>query len=224
MVSAYIRIAHKYQMDAILGHWLGYLKKHFSKRFADWIAHERMVPEGFEPIHAIGVVNLARLTGCDDILPTALAVCTTLGTDIVTGFAREDGTYEQLSMADLGRCFRGRGLLIQANATAVSLALSTEPGRCDDCHVSDKIQSFTEEATSMYEIGLFAPEGLVPAWKTYGSILGEDSSVCCTCLKARQKAYHDAQQEAWMRLPEFMGVTVNGWPGFWMHDIIPKHL
>ncbi|TFK81982.1 hypothetical protein K466DRAFT_666796 [Polyporus arcularius HHB13444] len=211
-VSAYIRIAHKYQMDALLSQWLEYLKKHFTHRFDDWISNKNRVPDGFEPIHAVGVVNLARLTGCNSILPTALAVCTTLGRNIITGFTRADGTREQLSMADLARCFYARGLLIQANATALTLTLSAE-STFDACTndsgvCSEKVRSFLQEGISMYEVTFLAPEGLVPAWKTYEATLARDYGVCCCCLETMQKGYYEAQRVAWWRLPEYTGVEV----------------
>ncbi|KAI0700387.1 hypothetical protein C8T65DRAFT_709696 [Cerioporus squamosus] len=189
MVSAYIRIAHKYQMEALLSHWL------------DWISHQSMVPDGFEPIHAIGVVNLARLTGCTSILPTALAVCTTLGDKIVTGFTRDDDTHKQLSMADLGRCFRAKGFLIQANATAVALALAPED-------TSDRF-CFPNAKGRCTEVSFLAPEGLMPSWRTYDEAFKSEYAVCRHCLAMRQNNYQEAQRVTWRRLPEFTGVRVD---------------
>ncbi|RPD58559.1 hypothetical protein L226DRAFT_147562 [Lentinus tigrinus ALCF2SS1-7] len=213
MVSAYIRIAHKYQMDTILNQWLGYLKKHFTSRFKQWISHERMVPEGFDPIHAIGVVNLARLTGCTSILPTAIAVCTTLGEKIVTGFTRNDGIHEQLSMADLGRCFQAKGHLIQANATAIAVALEPEivTENCSSDECSEQIRLFVENGRSIFAADYLAPEGLVPPWSNYEASLAEGYDVCCHCLEMMRDDYKNNQRVIWRRLPEITGVQVDGW-------------
>lgn len=214
MVSAYIRIAHKYQMDGLLNQWLEYLKKHFTSCFDDWIAHERAVPERFEPIHAIGVVNLARLTGCNSILPTALAVCTTLGDQIVTGFTRDDGTREQLSMADLGRCFQAKTLLIQANATAVAIALAPEycPDNCTtNVECKDSVRSFNENEKSLRRAHFVAPEGLVPAWGEYNRRLADHYELCRHCLEMIRDVYVGLQRTTWSKLPTITGVEVDGW-------------
>ncbi|TFK81981.1 hypothetical protein K466DRAFT_666795 [Polyporus arcularius HHB13444] len=215
MVSAYIRIAHKYQMDALLHQWLEYLKKHFTHRFADWVSHKRTVPEGFAPIHAIGVVNLARLTGVSSILPTALAVCATLGSNIVEGFTRgDDDGLEQLSMDDLGRCFSAKGLLIQANANAVALALAPRTAG-DECSTRavclEQIRVFCECQRSSYDSSYLYPEGSVPFWKRYGRRLS-DYNICRHCLEMMEGEYLDIQgTRTWMRLPEITDVQVDGW-------------
>ena len=72
-----------------------------------------MGPPRFHTVHAIGVVNLARLTGCETILPTALFQCCQLGKELVSGFERSDGTLERLSTHDLELCVVARANLMK---------------------------------------------------------------------------------------------------------------
>ena len=58
--------------------------------------------------HAIGAVNLARLTDTPPMLPLALYRCAYLGGALLDGWKRRDGTVEELSRADLQRCIDGR--------------------------------------------------------------------------------------------------------------------
>lgn len=213
MLSAYIRLAHKYQMDDILEQWMVYLKRHFTSSFYRWVSHDRLVPGRLTNIHAIGVVNLARLTGHTSILPTALAVCTTLDEKIIDGFAREDGTREQLSADDLGRCFKLQKALIQANAAAVLKALSSKPSPIE-CRHSNVCESQLEEILETHHKQSFAsflaPEGLVPKWKPYNE-QQEEYGICGVCRDMIDDVYHTEQWEIWRRLPLELGLEVDGW-------------
>ena len=98
---------------------LAYLQLYFPPLAAEvWIYDDCRKPPKFDDIHAIGVVNLARLTGTDELLPAALMACSCLGQKVVNGFTRADGTQETLSMDDLARCIAGRAALSRAYIAA----------------------------------------------------------------------------------------------------------
>lgn len=121
-LSAYIRLGHKYQIDALMDEALAYLKAHFSTKLSSWSALD-YVPEPFDEAVAIGVVNIARLFGCTSMLPTAfLACCNFLD---ALGFKREDGTLEELSDDDLVRCSDAKGVLTRQLNTALVRACGT---------------------------------------------------------------------------------------------------
>ncbi|KAI0753723.1 hypothetical protein C8Q74DRAFT_1320211 [Fomes fomentarius] len=104
-ISALIRIGHKYQMDHLVQQSLDYLRTIVcSKGPPVWRLRQ----------YSIGVVNLTRLTGAHHLLPCALMQCCSLGSSVVDGFAREDGTREYLSPQDLGLCFNAKDKLIEA--------------------------------------------------------------------------------------------------------------
>ncbi|KAI0705966.1 hypothetical protein C8T65DRAFT_740693 [Cerioporus squamosus] len=122
-ISAYVRLGHKYQIDELLKQALDFLKRHFTTDFDTWYAHELYVPEKWDDVHAIGVVNITHLVGCDSLLPSALSVCCMLdGKDLVGGFVREDGTRERLSEQDLTLYITAISTLCQAS-TGVVLAV-----------------------------------------------------------------------------------------------------
>ncbi|PIL24773.1 hypothetical protein GSI_12659 [Ganoderma sinense ZZ0214-1] len=88
-----IRMAHKYQCEALLELCVAYLKRFYHDSFDGWRDNSTcMSPPRFERIHAIGVVNLARLLGHPKMLPSVLMACCLLDAEIADGFAREDGT------------------------------------------------------------------------------------------------------------------------------------
>ena len=96
-VTAYVRLGHKYQMSHVLAQGMRYLQDHFVSDFQrwcgkhpQWVTRGKYVPPGFEPIHAIGVVNSARLGGWNNILPTALVICCSLAPqELLSGFERK---------------------------------------------------------------------------------------------------------------------------------------
>ncbi|KAI0691711.1 hypothetical protein C8Q76DRAFT_685852 [Earliella scabrosa] len=212
MVSAYVRLAHKYQMDALLTEWMEYLADHFTSQFNQWTAHSSQVPEGFDGIHVVGVVNLARLTGYTSILPTALAVCSMLGARIVGGFTRADGVREQLSPEDLGRCFKARGEIIQRNAMASMIALAHEPNH--DCSgpsvCADSIRRLLEFFRSRSQIDVVAPQQLAPSWQRYASMTTA-YDVCHVCQSCMENAYITESKAIWRELPRVVGLRIKGW-------------
>ncbi|KAL1938143.1 hypothetical protein VTO73DRAFT_11972 [Trametes versicolor] len=112
-ISATIRLGHKYQISRLVDHSLAYLKNYYTDDLATWTTKNGLGPPGFTGHHAIGVINLARLTGETSLLRTAVLTCCTLDADIIGELARSDGAREHLSMADLGLCFVAKGKLVQ---------------------------------------------------------------------------------------------------------------
>ncbi|KAI0706736.1 hypothetical protein C8T65DRAFT_651819 [Cerioporus squamosus] len=109
-LAAQIRLGHKYEVDQMVQRNIDYLKQYYVDDYFAWTNAPTppLEPRGFEPKHAIGIVNLARLTGTESILSTALMHCSVLEPAlIVRGFQREDGSWEVLSMDDIGRCLCG---------------------------------------------------------------------------------------------------------------------
>ena len=118
-ISAYARLGHKYQMDSLVQQASDYLRKHFPTTVDAWHSSPSYWPKGFQHEHAIGVVNLARLTGEHSLLPTALLACMRLGSAVLHGFPREDGSREILAPADFACCIDARPRVVEAHATAV---------------------------------------------------------------------------------------------------------
>lgn len=210
MISAYVRIAHKYQMDAILAEWIDYLKLHFTRSYANWKAHAELLPPGFDLIHVIGVVNLARLVTCPSVLITALAVCTALGPEIVHGFLREDGQREMLSPDDLGRVFNAKGQLVQANAMATISALC--PAEADtDCKTPEECcEAITEALTEFrdwHKHDVLASLEFFPKWTPVWEYL-KDYGICLLCAECLAERYDHELGNAWLNLAQIVDVRL----------------
>ena len=148
MISACIRLGHKYQMAQLLEHSIAYLKSYYPTSLETWQSNytkagtEHYIPKGFDNVHAIGVVNLARLTGELSILPTALLDCCMLDEAILDGFVRADGSREELLPSDIRRCLRVRpqlaamsiSIFARAFSPTVSVHCTTADSCLDDIH------------------------------------------------------------------------------------------
>ncbi|KAI0334219.1 hypothetical protein GY45DRAFT_1318694 [Cubamyces sp. BRFM 1775] len=211
-VSACIRLGHKYEMDHVVQRCLDYLKKHFVDCYENWPRIDPPRPPAFQGIHCIGVVNIARTMNLDSLLPTALMGCCMLdATEITDGFTREDGARETLSPEDLGRCFIGRANLMQANTLATlklfNQTLSEGCTRRDVCaavflRLLDELRSHEKVVCTL---------DWYKYWSDYVDGRDNDRRLCPHCytmLHEREKQQH---REIWRKLPELMGVTVEGW-------------
>ncbi|KAI0690393.1 hypothetical protein C8T65DRAFT_587951, partial [Cerioporus squamosus] len=166
-----------------------------------------------ERVHAIGVVNLARLTGYLSILPTALSVCTMLQKSIVHGFTRSDGVWEQpLTADDLGRCFELRGDLGQANAAIMLKILSstTDLSCLEPSHCQEKLALVLGIHPIPFFAADFAPAGVAPAWKPYDESL-QGAGLCDDCRDSLGREYRSEHRELCRRLPKMLGIEVDGW-------------
>ncbi|KAI0776673.1 hypothetical protein BD413DRAFT_226579 [Trametes elegans] len=212
-VSACIRLGHKYEIDQVVQSSLAYLKKHFVEGYDNWNRVDPPRPPAFQGIHCIGVVNLARMTGTDILLPTALMGCCMLeAKELMHGFAREDGcTLETLSLDDVGRCFVGRAALMEANTLATLRLLQQR--LVDDCARRDvcgavflrMLDELRNHERVVCTLDWFK------YWTDYIDARDHERQLCAPCYKGlleREKTQH---REIWRKLPELMGVTVHGW-------------
>ena len=231
-ISAHIRFGHNYKAEKLLQRGLDYLKKFYVSELNTWLQLPTLDPPFFEPIHAIGVINLARLLGKDaeTLLPIALMRCCTLGAQIVDGSPRENGIRETLSPADLGRCFVGKVKLLEANVRAAETLRThmtsdqcSHPRRCKEA-----LQRFVDELlgpednTSGDGAGSLANELRCLRWDLSFSLSArrvylqeagvaagaeEERELCPKCF-ARQL---EEQRKIFAKLPQMMGVSTEGW-------------
>ncbi|KZT67607.1 hypothetical protein DAEQUDRAFT_672986 [Daedalea quercina L-15889] len=101
IVAAIVRLSHKYQIDYVRDAYLWRMKSCFPTKFETWDTMRGSCGStltGFCTADAITAVNIARLTGTDSMLPTALYSCCLLDPEcLLKGTARLDGTREYLS-------------------------------------------------------------------------------------------------------------------------------
>ncbi|RDX46011.1 hypothetical protein OH76DRAFT_1298918, partial [Lentinus brumalis] len=217
-ISAVIRMAHKYQCEALLARCMQYMSAFYHDDFPMWQTDGAVFsPKKFERIHCIGVVNLARLLGADKWLPGALMGCCMLGAEIVDGFEREDGTRETLSLEDLARCYLGRANLMEANAIATLKLLKQtvsptcrRPERCEQAmrHILSELANEADDKTTpltrlRWDFG----------WIDFVDRTDVERDLCWECHRMLDKdgRQKDVEREIYERLPEMMGVKVDRW-------------
>ncbi|EIW56897.1 uncharacterized protein TRAVEDRAFT_49709 [Trametes versicolor FP-101664 SS1] len=204
MISAAVRLGQKYQMSKLYQHAIDYLKDYFTEHLDVWEAHtdDGRLPPGFSDVHAIGVVNLARLTGEHTLLPTALLSCCMLGKAIVHGFAREDGTREQLALADVGLCFAAKGRLIEESVRiALAVFLPTVAKMC--ASVSECVRGFRKIHVELKDRARYiaTADPFVP----YHSMFGEEL-LCKHCRAMVKERDLWERSSTWSRLSEILGI------------------
>ncbi|PIL27152.1 hypothetical protein GSI_10293 [Ganoderma sinense ZZ0214-1] len=129
MISAAIRLGQKYNITHLSQKAVDVLKGYYTDSLDTWRSSiHAWCPSGWSEKQAIGVVNLARLTGELSLLPVALMVCAIrVDGDVVYGFTREDGSQEYLTLHDLSLCFRAKTRLREASVAALFRSLTPTP-------------------------------------------------------------------------------------------------
>ncbi|EIW56898.1 uncharacterized protein TRAVEDRAFT_127184, partial [Trametes versicolor FP-101664 SS1] len=212
MVSAVIRLGHKYQMQKMVTRAVDYLKRWFSDDFDAWSAGRLYEPgASLRCMHAIGVVNLARLVDEPSLLPTALLVCCTLDERIVEGFAREDGAQETLTLGDIGRCFRARARLAEHSLILAMRIFNPDVAyECEDrplCERALRAMLLSVEDRSES----FASPDVFPSWLDPMGEKGLLSECCRDCYEMLERRDRQERLEVWRELPGIMRVDVDGW-------------
>ncbi|KAM5533508.1 hypothetical protein V8D89_012845 [Ganoderma adspersum] len=164
--SAWIRLGHKYEVDKFVGNGLQYLRRFYPSTLSPdpappgiWAGPiKKGRPVDLTGQSAIAIVNLARLTGSDDLLPLALECCT-LGADILKGYTREDGTLEFMCADDLGLCFAAKGALELSVVGAYLRAFEHAPvdGSCDggqSCGVAFRCSRYNFRTLDCESVGV----------------------------------------------------------------------
>ncbi|KAI0696403.1 hypothetical protein C8T65DRAFT_710611 [Cerioporus squamosus] len=207
-LAAWIRLGHKYEMHALMEDTLNYLRPYYPADFDDWLRRDD--PDGtYVGIYAIGVVNLARLTGTHTLLPAALLECSRLIGDVLNGFCYEDGTWEWLSNEDMQLCITAKDALVQ-NYTAASLFIlnnETLPSHCKSpaaCKADVQRALHNPSNTAMLN-GLVYAETKV--WRSFVNGL----PICALCRRSVWGKYVSRRLDFWQRLPSLLGISVPGW-------------
>ncbi|KAI8992828.1 hypothetical protein BD414DRAFT_482339 [Trametes punicea] len=212
-VSACIRLGHKYQIDELVQRNLAYLSKLYPSDFDSFLATRGQRYSTFTPTHAIGVVNLARLTGAHSLLPTALMRCCTLGADIVHGLERPDGSRETLSPEDLGRCFVGRARMAQASARIAHQMFRQSVARgCRHPACCLRVLQRLLNELGDARIELVSNLDWCMPWVSFVEEKDEERELCGKCYKMLEEDRpRQLQREVWQILPTMMGISVEGW-------------
>ena len=208
-LSAWVRIGHKYQIEDLVQKSLEYLRQVYPNDLdVYWKANRAAMAK---PLNAIGVVNLARLTGALDLLPVALMECCQLESGLVTGFRRGDGTVERLSDDDLELCFKAKGKLIEARVKLVHHVVSRRGAGFSECisfACDDEVGAYRAALTSGTIPGLCAPAPFEP----WGPVIKRHlPKLCAKCQKSMMDQSVAMRRSLFARLPAIVGIVVENW-------------
>ena len=217
MVSATIRLGQKYKITHMYQKGLTFLKGHFTDDFDSWMAIGSWCPPNWDEVQAIGVINLARLTGELSLLPTAFMACALLpDMNPVHGFTREDGSRESLTLDDLGLCFEAKGRLREAGIAALHRVL--DPTVSPKCTTSPQCAKafkmiFRGNKIEKNVNCMMTQDVLLYTASNYFTNDGEEDkyTICQACLDMLQERDEKGNRALWDRLPELLGIEVPGW-------------
>lgn len=210
-IAAAARLGHKYQMTSLLEQAVDYLKTYYTNDYVSWITRGLFVAPNFSDVHSIGVLNLVRLLGETSLLPTAVLACCQLNLRLVRGFARADGTREQLTPDDLALCVTAKTRLVQESVRVALLTI--QPRLSKACKTAAQCERgfgklVRKAADRVREIATADP--FVCPLVRLECHLGGD--LCHSCWLSAQNRGVMERREVWTRLPKILGLEDPG-PG-----------
>ncbi|RDX48995.1 hypothetical protein OH76DRAFT_1556700 [Lentinus brumalis] len=206
-VASAIRLGHKYQIAPLVEHALGYLKKYYT---TTWKPLKSWAPPRFRPVHAIGVVNLARLVGCDTLLPTAFIDCCQLEGALVGGPLNADGTTEHLSASDLALCFSA-SINLARECVGMEMYMR-RPAVSPSCRYPTQCtRTFEKKHGPDVDVAKLCRPN--PFYSLHLGYLGNHGAVCVSCASMLSQRDDDEGKKLWKRLPSVIGLSIEGWPG-----------
>lgn len=197
-------------MSDLLDNALRYLNMYYPTDFDKWITLDEYGPPGFdEPrSYAIGVVNLARLTGETGLLLMALLVCCTIpeASDLIRGFEREDGSREQLSLDDIALC-------VDAKSTLAELSVKMMLGICrQEVSSACKTMQGCSQAFKNVLIELETEANILhsdPSVDTLAlEVVLEDADLCLHCQAMVKERKIRERKAAWGQLEEIFDIDL----------------
>ncbi|KAH9916584.1 uncharacterized protein BXZ73DRAFT_81033 [Epithele typhae] len=207
-ISAGIRLGHKYDIRTLVDHLTKRLGEYYTSSWTAWRSPSReKVPSSFKGTAAIAVINIARLTGANWLLPAAfLECCLLLPRELLAGFKRGDGTMERLSTEDLATCLEATPNLLETHAIAVG-RLSAENDACpNECGAP--LRELHEEPVHFITHALDHPD---ITQTMIGFYSAASENLCSECAERLQEMDLKIRQASFMLLPQVFGLAVDGW-------------
>ncbi|KAI0683669.1 hypothetical protein C8T65DRAFT_749389 [Cerioporus squamosus] len=191
-ISASIRLGKKYKMTPLYEQSIAFLKRYYPSELDKWTELHAWAPDGWPTNRAIGVINLARLSGELSLLPG-------------------DGSQETLAPEDLDICFKAKTELRKASIKLLFDILSpfaapecTAPSTCSEVFRS-ALAGLYARLDDLLDSDPFFP------YTTYVKIEDGKFGVCEACLAMTEERCWNGRQKLWDRLPEVLRVDVPGW-------------
>ncbi|KAI0668011.1 hypothetical protein C8Q78DRAFT_980914 [Trametes maxima] len=223
ILSAHIRLGHKYDIPEIVNQAVEYLQTYFTTDFETWIHNEnssdlflpfdfseRMIADVFE------TVNLARLIERPNLLPAALYLCCQQEPeDLLLGIPRAgrddpgqaDAVIVRLNDDDVRLCIRAQRTLLRESCDMVGAlareATAKEAG-ADRCEYPERCANARESMVREI-LGDFAT--LVGSDILSERMLPCQFRLCGTCAGELVVRKQSTVREAWRRLPHILGLS-----------------
>ncbi len=209
-IASLVCLGHKYQIPHLVDDSISYLKRYFTDDFDTYAKLDPLCPPRFTTCHAVGVVNLARLTGCMQLLPSALLMCCLIGDKVFKGaFRRRGAQREQLNPDDLRLCYVARTELAAA-AVAMMLRIF-RPQYADRCKQPHTCQSALISLVSQqheHANQICTTNPFMPRLTLYEHLRGVLCRRCFAMLEERDTTERRTMRK---KLPELLGIVVDGW-------------
>ena len=158
-------------------------------------------------------MNIARLTGCEVLLPSAFLACCLLNEELVCGFKREDGTQETLSLQDFRLCIEGVRALPEYGASLVidiceppTHASCKTPKKCRNRH-----KELLETIWQCDTISIIRPTESFEPWNHYVADRRSYWAICRHCRNVLKRKWIHSQQYNWDELPKTFGIELKHW-------------
>ncbi|KAI1795351.1 hypothetical protein LXA43DRAFT_1108500 [Ganoderma leucocontextum] len=209
-VAALARLSHKYRIQDVEEQALDLLRQWYTDSFDQW----SQVPASISvsSLHAIGAVNIARLTDTPPMLPISLYSCCYLGPDLLDGWKREDGQVEHLSVDDLKICFAARERLCKEGAQIFFKIFHDQPSH--KCSSVDKCRAALNEmaqALVKANLSLAVECNVLSSWKSVIVMKAAIHGACSACKKELLARDEKARRQVWDKFPDIFGISVPGW-------------
>ena len=215
-LSAMIRLAHKYGVQALQDQAIFCLRQSYYTHHADLYLEEGHTrgDVDIKPVHSIGAVNLARLTGTASILPVALYDCCRLGESLLDGWKRDDGEVEYLSAADVRLCFGARERLAVEGYKRFVRIFDKRSEKCktpNDCpaRLSGFLCHVARDASPIP----LSPLTALANYKDCIPAISKVRQVCPECDKELKTRNEKERKDMWKKLPEMFGIKLPEWEG-----------
>ncbi|PIL26560.1 hypothetical protein GSI_12318 [Ganoderma sinense ZZ0214-1] len=202
-VAAAIRLSYKYNVEDVLTQAIGLLQeRHFSPDYASWLERELHPTILIRGPVAVGVVNLARLTGVASLLPPAMYECVRLGSAILDGWRRDDGVVECLSPQDLKLCLDLRDALGREAATIFLRLFDAPP--CTECSEPEICPEHLDDAREDTFSECFPFHPSLDPWDSFLKKFLESYGFCDECRNALFIRERQERHNLWGRLPDLL--------------------
>ena len=216
MVSAAVRLGQKYKFTDMHEKALAFLKSHYTDSLDIWLSRGLdWSPDGWSASEAIGVINLAKLTGERSLLPTAFMACAiALRGSLIRGFTREDGSQEHLALRDIGRCLNAQIRLREASVAALFRVLT--PTVASACKAPSQCAKTLQKALRGNNVEanvnvMMTGDFLLNTPKSHLKTKDGKSSICKACTAMIKKRDKEENRALWDRLPALLGIKVPEW-------------